>query len=118
MRPHVIKSINRMSAIVSYLHPHQNRMFGMHFQEDGHAALPVSGRLPVPKHFQIRLHHYYTKSEQQMLAKKARGRPLTDDDPRRIRNLEYFRMRDTNDIQDLAAVRFLPSLERALNRCV
>jgi hypothetical protein len=106
-----------MSAVISYLHPHQNRLFGMHFQEDGHAALPIAGRLPVAKHNRIRLHHYYTKSEEQMLAKRARGRPLAASDPRRIRDADFFKVRDTNDVQDLKAARFLPDVHRLLDLC-
>jgi hypothetical protein len=113
----VMKGINRMQQVITYLHPHQNKLYGCYMQEDGVAVFPVSGRLATAKHEVVRLHHYYTKSRQQMLAKRARGRPLRADDPARTRDLSFFAMRDTNEVHDGAAARFLPSLNEFLARC-
>jgi hypothetical protein len=112
----VIKGINRMDRVISYIHPHQNKLFGTYFQEDGEAVFPILGRLSTAKHSLLRLHHYYTRSRQQMLAKRARGRPLRADDPARLRDLSFFSLRDTNDVHDGAAARFLPALMDYLGR--
>jgi Glycosyltransferase family 92 len=109
---YVMKSIVRPDAIVAYLHPHQSLVLGCYVQEDGTPVFPIGGRCSVPKHRKLAINHYYTKSRQQLLKKRERGRPLAEGDPERIRAMEFFTLRDRNDVEDLTIQKFLPELKR------
>lgn len=112
---YVMKSIVRPDAIVAYLHPHQSLVLGCYVQEDGTPVFPIGGRCSVPKRRKLAINHYYTKSRQQLLKKRARGRPLGDGDPERIRAMEFFTLRDRNDVEDLTIQKVLPELKRVMH---
>ncbi|WP_424631814.1 glycosyltransferase family 92 protein [Bradyrhizobium sp. SYSU BS000235] len=109
---YVMKSIVRPDAIVAYLHPHQSLVLGCYVQEDGAPVFPIGGRCSVSKHRKLAINHYYTKSRQQLLKKRERGRPLAEGDPQRIRAMEFFTLRDRNDVEDLTIQKFLPELKK------
>lgn len=111
---YVMKSIIRPDAIVAYLHPHQSLVLGSYVHEDGTLVFPIGGRCSIPKRNKLALNHYYTKSRQQLLKKRERGRPLGEGDPEKIRAMEFFTLRDRNDVEDLAIQRFLPQLKSAI----
>jgi hypothetical protein len=112
---YVMKSIVRPDAIVAYLHPHQSLVLGCYVQEDGTQVFPIGGRCSVPKRRKLAINHYYTKSRQQLLKKRERGRPLGEGDPERIRAMEFFTLRDRNDVEDLTILKFLPELKRLVH---
>jgi len=112
---YVMKSIVRPDAIVAYLHPHQSLVLGCYVQEDGTPVFPIGGRCSVPKRRKLAINHYYTKSRQQLLKKRERGRPLAEGDPERIRAMEFFTLRDRNDVEDLTIQKFLPGLKKLLD---
>lgn len=111
---YVMKSIVRPDSIVSYLHPHQSLVLGCYVQEDGTPVFPIGGRCSVPRHRRLAINHYYTKSRQQLLKKRERGRPLGEGDPARIRAMEFFTLRDRNDVEDLTIQKFLPELKKLI----
>jgi len=113
---HVMKSIVRPDMIVAYLHPHQSLVLGCYVQEDGVPVFPIGGRCSAPKCRKLAINHYYTKSRQQLLKKRERGRPLGEGDPERIRAMEFFTLRDRNDVEDLTILKFLPELKKLLPR--
>ena len=108
----IMKSIVRPDTIVSYLHPHQSLVLGCYVQEDGTPVFPIDGRCTVPKWNKLAINHYYTQSRQQLLKKRERGRPLGDGDPEKIRAMEFFTLRDRNDVEDATIQRFLPELKK------
>lgn len=112
---YVMKSIVRPDAIVAYLHPHQSLVLGCYVQEDGTPVFPIGGRCSVPKRRKLAINHYYTKSRQQLLKKRERGRPLGEGDPERIRAMEFFTLRDRNDVEDLTILKFLPELKKLVH---
>ena len=112
---YVMKSIVRPDAIVAYLHPHQSLVLGCYVQEDGTPIFPIGGRCSVPKRRRLAINHYYTKSRQQLLKKRERGRPLGEGDPERIRAMEFFTLRDRNDVEDSTIQKFLPELKRLIH---
>ncbi|MCA1453670.1 glycosyltransferase family 92 protein [Bradyrhizobium sp. BRP22] len=112
---YVMKSIVRPDAIVAYLHPHQSLVLGCYVQEDGTPVFPIGGRCSVPKRRKLAINHYYTKSRQQLLKKRERGRPLGEGDPERIRAMEFFTLRDRNDVEDLTIQKFLPELKKLIH---
>jgi hypothetical protein len=109
-----MKSIVRPDAIVAYLHPHQSLVLGCYVQEDGTPVFPIGGRCSVPRHRRLAINHYYTKSREQLLKKRERGRPLAEGDPERIRAMEFFTLRDRNDVEDPAIQKFLPELRKLM----
>jgi hypothetical protein len=111
---YVMKSIVRPDTIVSYLHPHQSLVLGCYVQEDGTPVFPIGGRCSAPQHRRLAINHYYTKSRQQLLKKRERGRPLGEGDPARIRAMEFFTLRDRNDVEDLTIQKFLPELKKLI----
>ena len=111
---YVMKSIVRPDAIVAYLHPHQSLVLGCYVQEDGTPVFPIGGRCSVPRHRRLAINHYYTKSREQLLKKRERGRPLAEGDPERIRAMEFFTLRDRNDVEDPAIQKFLPELRKLM----
>ncbi|EAQ37388.1 glycosyl transferase, family 2 [Nitrobacter sp. Nb-311A] len=113
---YVMKSIVRPDAIVAYLHPHQSLVLGCYVQEDGTPVFPIGGRCAVPKRKKLAINHYYTKSRQQLLKKRERGRPLAAGDPERIRAMEFFTLRDRNDVEDPTILKFLPELKKQVYR--
>lgn len=113
---YVMKSIVRPDAIVAYLHPHQSLVLGCYVQEDGTPVFPIGGRCSVPKRRKLAINHYYTKSRQQLLKKRERGRPLAAGDPERIRAMEFFTLRDRNDVEDRTILKFLPELKTLIHR--
>jgi hypothetical protein len=77
-------------------------------------VFPIGGRITAPKRNKLVINHYYTKSRQQLLKKRERGRPLADGDPEKIRAMEFFTLRDRNDVEDATIQRFLPELKKLI----
>lgn len=112
---YVIKSICKPANIVRYPHPHHCVVVGGYVLTDGTPVDPVMGRVPRISSTGIRLNHYFTKSKEQLLAKKARGRPLGKNDTARFRDIQFFNLRDRNDVEDLSIQRFVEPTRRMMN---
>lgn len=61
---------------------------------------------------ELRINHYFTKSKQEFLQKRARGMA----DQNKIRNLSDFKEHDRNDVYDNGMLKFKKKLEKNIKR--
>jgi len=104
------KSIARMSASPSLITSHliaAGRVVNM-----AGDAIPMDGSAPErASHDGLALHHYFTKSQEEWMTRRALGRPaLPANHPDAIRGIDQFRAHDRNDVPDDTAARIMQDL--------
>jgi hypothetical protein len=72
------------------------------------------GLQPYNDHRHLALAHYFTKSKEEWIARRAQGRPsLPADHPDAIRGLDQFHAHDKNDVEDRTVANVLDRSRRA-----
>lgn len=106
-----IKTIANPRMIKSFEHVHYPAyIYGVHnIDESGNVVYGWSN--PVEQTRLIRVNHYFTKSEEEWIMRRSRGKADTMDDTDK-RTLDEFYLHDNNDILDEIMMPYIPMIKK------
>ncbi|NRO08907.1 glycosyltransferase family 2 protein [Lactobacillus helveticus] len=105
-----IKTICNPRAVVGILNPHY-----VEYRKGYHAVNALGDYMEGPSTCNsskmiMRVNHYFTKSKEEFMQKRARG--MADQD--KIRNISDFKLHDRNDVFDDSMLRYKDELDKNL----
>lgn len=107
-----IKTICNPRAVVGILNPHY-----VEYKKNYWAVDALGNRIDGPMaknspNMKLRINHYFTKSKEEFLQKRARGMA----DQEKIRDMSDFKLHDRNDVYDDGMLRYKDELNKKLGR--
>lgn len=97
-----IKSIVRPTCATRFTHPHYPHYRFGHYAVNTQGLAVLDAYNSIQEYVGLRINHYFTKSRQQWIERRALG--MADKDTKRT--LEEFYQHDNNDVEDLSAYRY------------